>query len=553
MEWGMSTQASYAVVVAALVQAATAQTPPSYDRPAANGFVTVSDGQFLLGGRPHDFAGVNFWQGMNLAVDGPGGDRTRLHAELDQLTQLGVTNVRIMAASEGPNTEPYRMVPALMASPGVYDPNVLDGLDYLLAQIGQRGMRAVMVLNNYWQWSGGMAQYVSWHEGTPIPYPPEHGWSAFMAYAAKFYGYEPCQTWYRSHIEAIVTRTNPYTGLTYRDDPTIFSWELANEPRNYPAEWIDDTAAYIKSLDTNHLVTTGSEGSMGGAFVSTHDGPHIDYATVHIWPQNWGWYDPENPATYPAAETNARSYFQTHLTGATALGKPLVLEEFGLARDFEPLHDIHDPNAPTTFRDLFYDAMFDEVFASASGGGPAAGDNIWAWSGQGRPGDDWTGDPPHEVPGWYSVYDADATTLAVISAHAAEMASISGSFLLTVQVVNEPWGNVELVPEPNDANLPGYPFGTAVTLTAIPITGRAFGRWEIYDPNHPGDANYVVVDSNNPIAIVMSADREVTAVFKCGEGAGVMLLPLIGAVLVAFLHRRLGAVAKRSGCRCGLR
>ncbi len=387
--------------------------------------MTVSDGKFALAGRAYYFVGANFWQGMNLGVDGPSGDRARLAEELDRLQQLGVTNLRVVASSEGPDTEPYRMVPALMISPGVYNESVLDGLDYLLAQMGQRGMRAVMVLNNYWHWSGGMAQYVSWHEGTSIPYPGD--WFAFMAYSARFYACAECQTWYRDHIETIVNRTNPYTGLKYRDDPAIFSWELANEPRRYPGEWIDETAAYIKTLDPNHLVTTGSEGTPPWerqSFRETHNGPDIDYATIHIWPQNWGWYDPGNPSSYLAAEAKARDYFGDHAADAAALGKPLVLEEFGLARDWEPLHDIYDPNSPMTYRDRFYAAMFEEVYASASSGGPAAGDNFWAWAGQARSGGDWMGDPPHETPGWYSVYDADVATLAVISTHAEQMARV---------------------------------------------------------------------------------------------------------------------------------
>src|SRR5512139_2443754 len=170
--------------------------PAKESGPAADGrFISVSGGRFVLAAEPYRFVGANFWQGMNLGVDGAGGDRARLLQELDALRDLGVTNLRVMASSEGPNTEPYRMVPALMTSPGVYDKKVLDGLDFLLAEMGRRGLRAVMVLNNFWQWSGGMAQYVSWFEKTPIPYPGDY--EKFINYSAKFYAYPECQTWFR--------------------------------------------------------------------------------------------------------------------------------------------------------------------------------------------------------------------------------------------------------------------------------------------------------------------------------------------------------------------
>jgi mannan endo-1,4-beta-mannosidase len=416
------------IIAAAINSCSAVASPPTptatqvnKSNPPSN-FVTVSGDKFLLEGHPYYFVGTNFWQGMNLGVQGPKGDRALLIAELDRLQKIGVTNLRVMAASEGPNTEPQRMVPALMISPGKYDEKVLDGLDFFIAEVGRRKMKAVMVLNNYWQWSGGMAQYVSWSEGTAIPYPGD--WDTFMAYSAKFYNCMECQSWYRDHIKMIVNHLNPYTGLKYRDDPAIFSWELANEPRRYPYSWIDETAGYIKSLDPNHLVTTGSEGTPPGEsldFQRTHDSQNIDYATIHIWPQNWGWYDPNHPSTYDGAEQKALDYLRRHVFAMAVLKKPLVLEEFGLARDWEPVHNIYDPQSSTMYRDRFYKAMFNEVQNLILKGGPIAGDNFWAWAGASRPGDDWVGDPPHETPGWYSVYNTDESTIAIISAHAMDM------------------------------------------------------------------------------------------------------------------------------------
>jgi hypothetical protein len=65
--------------------------------------------------------------------------------------------------------------------------------------------------------------------------------------------------------------------------------------------------------------------------------------------------------------------------------------------------------------------------ADALADGAAAGDNFWAWGGEGRPSHpapQWIGDPPHETPGWYSVYDLDAATLAIILDHATDMQSL---------------------------------------------------------------------------------------------------------------------------------
>jgi mannan endo-1,4-beta-mannosidase len=414
-----------------LFAAAFAQSP----------FIRVDGTHFIKNGKPYYFLGTNFWYGLNLGSKGEGGDRERLLRELDRLKALGVTNLRVMAASEGPDSEPWRMVPALQTGPGEYNEDVLDGLDFLLAEMGRRDMHAVMCLNNFWPWSGGMAQYLAWYgDKKAIPYPPpaEGGnWAAYQVFASRFYVNEAAMQAYERHIAMLIERKNPYTGRAYKDDPTIMAWQLANEPRGILKKkayrrWVRRTAVYIHARDPNHLVSIGGEGwtpsrLAGTSYQRVHRIAGIDYATLHIWVQNWGWYDPKAAAaTLPGAESKARAYLDRHVAEAQRIGKPAVLEEFGIARD----DDDHDPAATVTDRDQYYTYLFSAVLEKAAAGSALAGCNFWAWGGEGRPqephaawkaGDDFIGDPPHEYQGWYSVYDQDTQTLAIIADFAAKM------------------------------------------------------------------------------------------------------------------------------------
>ena len=79
----------------------------------------------------------------------------------------------------------------------------------------------------------------------------------------------------------------------YSEDPTIFSFQLANEPQSPPIEWIADISAYIKSLTPNHMVSIGLEGKEfdQATFIDQHQVKDVDYTTGHCWVENWKIYD----------------------------------------------------------------------------------------------------------------------------------------------------------------------------------------------------------------------------------------------------------------------
>ncbi len=103
---------------------------------------------------------------------------------------------------------------------------------------------------------------------------------------------------------------------------------------------------------------------------------------------------------------------------------------------------------------------------------------------------------------------------------------------LTLGLTNRPWGTVDV-----DPNQVVYEPNQTVTLTACPIPSKSFKYWEVYDPNHPGDANYVALDTNDVLTLVMDADWEVTAVFECGS-SGILLLLGVGLLMVVGMALR---------------
>ena len=185
-----------------------------------------------------------------------------------------------------------------------------------------------------------------------MPPEPDGNWDTFQRYAARFYSSAPARAGYLAHARAVLTRTSTLTGVPYASDPTIMAWELANEPRPMRSvapyrEWLDEVCELIRDLAPHQLITIGTEGRtpfpqsyVGIDFDAELAHSGIDYGTVHVWPQNWEWYRPlDAEATYGHALNRSLEYLRGHVRAAEALGKPLVLEEFGMARD-ELSHEV---------------------------------------------------------------------------------------------------------------------------------------------------------------------------------------------------------------------
>lgn len=403
----------------------------------ANDFVRVEKGRFMIGKKDYYYIGTNFWYGAILGSEGTGGDRNRLLKELDFMQSKGITNLRILVGADG-DSRVNKVEPPLQVSPGVYNKELLAGLDFLLAEMAKRNMHAVLYLTNAWEWSGGYSQYLEWAGCGKAPVPSVDGWNTFTAYVQQFVVNEKSKELFDQHVSFIIGRTNQYTQVKYSDDPTIMSWQIANEPRAFSpenkeafAQWICHVAALIKSIDKNHLVSTGSEGMAGcegdiDLWEKIHANPVFDYANIHIWPNNWGWIDKNAPqVSIENARKNSLEYIDKHCILARKHEKPVVLEEFGYPRD--NFHFI--PGTPTTGRDSYFGAIFDLLLTNKKEKGIFAGCNFWAWGGYGRPskkqvfwqrGDDYLGDPAQEEQGLNSIFNTDQT-ISLISKYTRQL------------------------------------------------------------------------------------------------------------------------------------
>jgi endo-1,4-beta-mannosidase len=378
-------------------------------------FITVQNGQFIKNGKPYYFVGANYWYGPLLGTSEAGLARMRI--ELDDMQANGIDNLRILVGAEQ-GEYPQMVSPALQYQQGQYNPSLFSGLDHLLVEMKKRNMFAVLYLNNNWIWSGGMSQYLNWNGYGRIPNPflEQYSWQDYMDYTKQFHQCKPCKAAFLAHIQTVIGRTNSLSGNAYNNDPTIMSWQVANEPRVFDAaneahfsNWLNEVVEHISALAPQQLISTGNEGTAGSAndmqiYQRIHPNPKIDYLTMHIWPKNWSWYDPKNESLSTlAAIEKATEYINQHIDTANKLNKPIVLSEFGFPRDQESF----SPAQNTSYRNQFYQAIFSQIEEDFAKQGTFAGCNFWGYAGIGEAGKSLLADPPQEPQGLNSVFSSD--------------------------------------------------------------------------------------------------------------------------------------------------
>lgn len=312
---------------------------PAAVTPASGAFVTRSGTQFMRNEQPFRFVGTN-----NYYL--PYKSRFMVDDLLATAARQQFTVIRSSAFLDIGNSDGSNSIDA--KKEGVYfqywngaAPAYNDGadglqhLDYLVYRAKQLNLHVVLPFTNNWQYYGGMDQYVRWRGGQ---------------YHDQFYTDATIRQWYKNYITHLLNRVNPLTGIAYKDDPTIMAWQLANEPRcggsgAYPTSsacstttitnWVAEMSAYVKSVDSNHLVSVGDEGffcqatpnngewttncSTGVDALAYLDLPNIDYMNAHLYPDAWG-----------KTVDWGTQWITDHIKAAHGKNKPMVLGEFGL-------------------------------------------------------------------------------------------------------------------------------------------------------------------------------------------------------------------------------
>lgn len=333
----MKTKLTWLAVLLLAVSAAALfylASPARRDSSARLQFVQRRGIRFELNGKPFRFVGAN------VSVMYRDEDRARMPETLRQAAQAGIKVVRIWAFGEGgPNDvkpigdfEDWPRIHPFRFSPGHWNEDAFVHLDKVMAEAERNNLKVQLCLTNWWRDTGGVTQYLRW-VGINDAADDNIRYGINTARALLFFTHPETRRLYREHLEKLVTRRNTVTGRLYRDDPTIFGWELMNEAQVITGRWAErrawfgEMSSFLKSLDPNHMVTPGTWGYRSAAerreWLADHSLSGIDYCVVHNYPRDDGNSFVDSPKAL-------MEFIENRASAAFSISKPMVVGEFGM-------------------------------------------------------------------------------------------------------------------------------------------------------------------------------------------------------------------------------
>ncbi|WP_288142385.1 cellulase family glycosylhydrolase [Mesorhizobium sp.] len=312
------------------------------DDPSATSFIKTSGTNFTLDGRPFFVTGVN----NHYLTYGSPDEVTRV---LDDAVAMGANVVRtflqpVIGSLDGSNPTiwDWRLEgeASNLAVKGTYllywDPsqnkmaindgaNGMQKVDFLIAEAGKRRLRLIIAVLDFWAFTGGAQQMRAWYGSRDAPGVQSQYNTDLSKEKSEFFFQDPrTKRDYRTWVSHVVQRVNPLTGRAYRDDPTIMAWELMNEGNAQPEAlrlaWTGEMSAYVKSLDSNHLLSSGHANILDPKLADLTI-PTLDFGTWHGYPLY-------NKLTVQQFNEMIPEFCQL----AARAKKPVLLEEFGYAR-----------------------------------------------------------------------------------------------------------------------------------------------------------------------------------------------------------------------------
>lgn len=237
-------------------------------------FITRSGDKLMEGDKEYRFISFNI-PNLHLVEDNMAFEATNewrfpdefeITDALTTVKQMGGRAARMYVISicrkEGPNP-----IPCHVKRPGEFNEEAFRALDKVLEIANRVGVRVIIPFVDNWKWWGGIEQYAEYRSKP----------------AAEFWTDAGIVADFKRTVDHLINRRNTYTGTLYKDDKAILAWETGNEIYS-PYSWTREMVAYIKSLDTNHLVWDGFYIGNKEIQPEALADPNIDIVSSHHYP-----------------------------------------------------------------------------------------------------------------------------------------------------------------------------------------------------------------------------------------------------------------------------